>query len=398
MKRTMRGLGLLAVALLLGGAACESKPAGKGAKEEPRTDGVKLTRVYPDEAFELPVGMTWGTDGSLYVTEQPGRVVHADDAGGAAEPRVFLDIRDRVYDEGAEQGLLGLALHPKFAENGYLYVNYTTRSHTVIARYTAAPRGGAAPAAADPASEVVLLTFEQPYANHNGGQLAFGPDGYLYIGTGDGGKGGDPHGNGQNKKSLLGKILRIDVDRPEGTQVRQHYGIPMDNPFAAGGGAAEIYAYGLRNPWRFSFDTATGDLWAADVGQDRQEEIDRIEAGGNYGWNVKEGTLCYRPSEGCQASGLIDPVWTYGRDLGQSVTGGFVYRGRRVPSLVGWYVYGDYATGSIWALRATAAQGDAYENRLLLASGHNITSFGQDRQGELYLCTADGEIYRIDPE
>ncbi|MBB6674353.1 PQQ-dependent sugar dehydrogenase [Cohnella nanjingensis] len=394
MRRSIMGVAVVLAAFLLGGAACDSKSQTTGAKEEAKSSQAKLARVHPDVQFEKPVGLVWGADGRMFVTEQSGRIVYTDGSGSAAKSSVLLDIQDRVFSEGSEQGLLGLAFHPKFEENGYLYVNYTTKTHTVIARYSV-PKGENGRTAADPSSEVALLTFAQPYANHNGGQLAFGPDGYLYIGTGDGGSGGDPHGNGQNKDTLLGKILRIDVDKPSGTEQRPHYGIPADNPFVSGGGASEIYAYGLRNPWRFSFDTATGDLWAADVGQDKLEEIDRIVNGGNYGWNVKEGTRCFKPEEGCESAGLIDPVWTYGRDLGQSVTGGFVYRGKALPGLAGWYVYGDYATGNIWALRQVPGK-PTYENKLLLASGYNITSFGQDREGELYLCTADGEVYRFE--
>lgn len=362
-------------------------PSASGGGNEAELPEVKLEPLIGEGVFESPVGIEVapGNPEVIYVIDQPGTISAVDPADPGKEPVLLLDIRDRVHDEGMEQGLLGLAFHPRFATNGYFYVNYTTATHTVIARYEADPAAGKA----DPASERVLLTFEQPYSNHNGGQLAFGPDGYLYIATGDGGSGGDPHGNGQNVNALLGKILRIDVDRTDGNKA---YAIPGDNPFASGGGAPEIYAYGLRNPWRFSFDAATGRLWAADVGQNEIEEIDRIEKGGNYGWNVKEGTACFEPAEGCESDGLIDPVWEYGRDEGISVTGGYVYRGGQLAGLEGWYVYGDYGSGKIWALRQR--EDGSADNRLLLESGLNVMSFGIDAKGELYVCSPRG-IWRL---
>lgn len=365
------------------------KPAG-GAGEEGKLPlpKIALAPVAESAEFESLAGIEHapGADGTLYVLEQPGRIKAVKTAASSSDkPETFLDIGDRVYSEGSEQGLLGLAFHPKYQSNGYFYVNYTTKTHTVIARYKADPASGRANAA----SEKVLLTFEQPFSNHNGGQLAFGPDGYLYIGTGDGGSGGDPHGNGQNKDVLLGKILRVDVDKTEGERA---YGIPADNPFADGSGRQEIYAYGLRNPWRFSFDGKTGRLWAADVGQNEIEEIDLIERGGNYGWNVKEGTACYKPQKGCDAKGMTDPVWEYRHDEGQSVTGGYVYRGGSLPGLVGWYVYADYVSGKIWALRL--GEDGKPENKLLLESQTNVTSFGVDGKGELYLCSPDG-IFKV---
>ncbi|MBP1972422.1 PQQ-dependent sugar dehydrogenase [Cohnella thailandensis] len=361
-----------------GGASGEKPGSGLNAIR------LELEPLKPKMAYESLAGIEHapGEEDSLYVLEQAGRIVRVP-LSGSEEDSIFLDVRDRVFGEGSEQGLLGLAFDPDYETNGLIYVNYTTRTHTVISRFHA-DKG-----AANPGTEEVLLTFEQPYPNHNGGQLAFGPDGCLYIGTGDGGGAGDPHGNGQNKDTLLGKILRIDVDR---TEAGKPYAIPADNVFAKGGGAPEIYAYGLRNPWRFSFDSATSRLWAADVGQNEIEEIDWIVSGGNYGWNVKEGTACFEPAEGCEPEGLAEPVWEYGRDEGQSVTGGYVYRGDAIPALDGWYVYGDYVSGRIWALRVP--ESGKPQNELLLESKRNITSFGTDGSGELYLCTPD-EIYRL---
>lgn len=346
-----------------------------------------LTRVFSNIKFTQPLVLTadpLGTD-LLYVVEQPGRIVRIDPASNTRE--VFLDITSRVHDRGWEQGLLGLAFHPNYAENGYFYVNYTTSTHTHISRFKADTAAGGK---ADPDSEQVLLAYRQPYDNHNGGDMHFGPDGMLYIASGDGGSGGDPQNNSQNLKSLLGKLLRIDVDREESGKL---YAIPTDNPFVGNPEAApEIYAYGLRNPWRFSFDRETGELWAADVGQDELEEINLIEKGGNYGWRIKEGTLCYS-GEGCDRKDLIDPIYEYDHSQGRSITGGYVYRGSALPELYGKYVYGDFTNGNIWALERKAD--GSVSNRLLTASGKDIASFGVDREGELYVLTLSGEIYRL---
>jgi len=385
------GSALASLIVLLGLTACwnaEDKPkSGTAAPSESAASGaVALEPIFGDETFDKPVGLERreGYPEIVYIVEQPGRIVSKSLNSPDREAEVVLDIRERVYDKGGEQGLLGLAFDPQRPNDAY--VNYTTESHTIIARYAADPQE---PGRLDPGSEQVLLTFEQPYSNHNGGQLAFGPDGYLYIAAGDGGNGGDPQNHGQNLDSLLGKILRIDV-RSESEE--RAYAIPADNPFMEDG-RPEIYAYGLRNPWRFSFDEETGKLWAADVGQNRFEEINLIERGGNYGWRLMEGAECFNPKSGCEREDLKDPLFTYGRSDGVSVTGGYVYRGKRLPDLTGWYVYADYGMGTIWALRER--EDGTAEHRTLLQSEENITSFGLDAEGELYLCTGDGKVLRM---
>lgn len=353
-----------------------------------------IDNAFPNLNFTRPVDLQHAGDGSdrLFVVEQDGRIFVFDNDPSVSGSKMFLDIRSRVDDRGNEEGLLGLAFHPDYANNGYFYVNYTATSpdRTVIARYEVSNSDADR---ADHESETVLLEFSQPYSNHNGGQVAFGPNGYLYIATGDGGSGGDPQNNAQNRSSLLGKILRIDVDSPEGGK---EYGIPEDNPFAGNteGYAEEIYAWGLRNPWRFSFDTETGRLWAGDVGQNSFEEVDIIENGKNYGWRIMEGFSCFNPPSGCDQSGLTLPVITYGRDQGASITGGYVYRGSSVPELQGKYIYADFVTGRIWGL--TYIGPEDVENELLLSSNQNIASFGTDADNELYICSFSGSIFRFE--
>ena len=290
---------------------------------------------------------------------------------------------------GDERGLLGLTFHPNFASNGKFYVDYTRSGDgaTTIAEYTTTTGNGSSNTG-DVNSERIMLTIPQPFTNHNGGMVEFGPDGYLYIGMGDGGSGNDPGNRAQNRSILLGKLLRIDPNIAQGSNVP--YNIPPTNPFTGSGTARcdggsttsgtncqEIFAYGLRNPWRYSFDRGTGQIWAADVGQNSFEEINTIEKGGNYGWRIQEGTECFNPQSGCETSGLEQPVFTYGREQGVSVTGGYVYRGEKLPDLQGWYVYADYGSGTVWALRQ-GSDGQV-ENRTLLESGENITSFGVDQ-------------------
>ncbi|MFZ0391143.1 MAG: PQQ-dependent sugar dehydrogenase [Calditrichia bacterium] len=352
-----------------------------------------LQNAFPNLSFSQPLELQHPGDGTdrLFVVEKTGRIQVFLNDSSTTHKQLFLDISSRVNSSGSEEGLLGLAFHPQYQSNGYFYVDYTASNprRSVISRFTVST---ANPDSADENSELVLLEVNQPYSNHNGGKIAFGPDNYLYISLGDGGSAGDPDGNGQNPNTLLGSILRIDVDNPAGSL---NYGIPPDNPFVnSTGGRDEVFAYGLRNPWRFSFDPATGMLWAGDVGQSQWEEVDIIQNGGNYGWNVMEGFHCYGSSS-CDTTGLTLPVREYGHNSsgGISITGGYVYRGSRVPQLQGKYVYGDYGSGRLWAL--TLQPGQDTSNVLLLNSSLNISSFGIDEENELYLTAFNGNIYRF---
>ena len=350
---------------------------------------MEVERVFPNLSFRRMVGMAYAEDGSdrLFVVLQRGVIVSFANEQGVEEAEVFLDIQERVSDRGNEEGLLGLAFDPDFPDNGYFYVYYSAASprRSVLSRFSARPDG----VAADAGSERVIMKIEQPYSNHNGGQIAFGPDRYLYIGLGDGGSRGDPRGNGQDISTLLGSIIRIDVS---GLDEAGTYSIPADNPFVGVEGArGEIWAYGIRNPWRFSFDRESGELWMADVGQNRYEEVNIVRRGLNYGWNVMEGSSCFKPSHGCDAQGLEMPIAEYGRDGGCSVTGGYVYRGKRLPSLYGAYVYGDFCSGKIWALRYEGGQ--VTEHLELVDSRLEISSFGEDESGEVFMLSFDGGIY-----
>ncbi|MFN2388458.1 MAG: sorbosone dehydrogenase family protein [Actinomycetota bacterium] len=348
----------------------------------PSAGGTGIALRPMAEGFTAPLQVTHAGDGSgrLFVVEQEG-VVRLVDPQGAVEPGPFLDLRGSVRS-GGEQGLLGLAFHPGYETNGRLFVNYTDlQGDTVIAEYHAAPDA----AVADAGRPRVLLTVPQPFPNHNGGGVAFGPDGYLYIGLGDGGSAGDPHENAQDLGSLLGKLLRVDVDRTTG---ERPYAIPLDNPFVERAGARpEIWAYGLRNPWRFSFDVAAATIWIGDIGQNELEEIHRSsasEAGVNYGWDVMEGSACFEPPSGCDAAGLALPVAEYAHgDDDCSVTGGYVYRGDDAPGLRGLYVFGDYCSGVIRAIDAPAR--GPQRPLELLDTEMSISSFGEDEDGELYV-------------
>ena len=369
--------------------------AGCGSKDNSVEAQVQLEQAFPNLTFTRPVDLQVPNDDSnrIFVVEQHGTIYVFDNDSSVSEKSVFLDVQDLVNDQGNEEGLLGLAFHPNFASNGYFYVDYTASNprRTVIARYSVDSNNSNQ---ADPNSEHILLELEQPYSNHNGGQIAFGPDGYLYIAFGDGGSGGDPHGNGQNRGTLLASIARIDVDNPAGDN---NYGIPPDNPFAGNteGYREEIFAFGLRNPWRFSFDPVTNQLWAGDVGQNLYEEVDIIKSGHNYGWNIMEGLHCYDASS-CDTTGLTLPIQEYSHDSqgGQSITGGYVYRGSAVPELRGKYIYGDFVSGRIWS---TTYPDEGAVNTLLLESNLNISSFGTDQNNELYLCAFDGKIYKFTP-
>ena len=337
--------------------------------------------------LEAPTNFVQAGNDLILVTDQVG-VIWVFEEEHLGQEHVFvpepLDIRGRVSSRGWEEGLLGLALSPN---NGrYLYVYYSAANprRSVVSRFNYNRE-------VSPDSELVILEVPQPYANHNGGQIAFGPDGYLYIGLGDGGSAGDPRSNGQNPSTLLGTILRIDVSE---ATAEQPYAIPPGNPFVDGGGRPEIWAYGLRNPWRFSFDRETGELWAGDVGQNRWEEIDVIERGGNYGWNAMEGNHCFQPSSDCESEDFIPPVWEYPlEDDACSVIGGYVYRGGAIPWLTGVYVYGDFCTGQVFGLRY--ADGEVVEHKLLADTGLQIASFGQDNDGELYLLSQGEGIFRL---
>lgn len=355
----------------------------------------KLTPAYPNLSFTRPVDYQYPGDGSnrVFVVEQRGVISVFEDDESVSEATTFLDISGPVDDQSNEEGLLGLAFHPDYASNGYFYVDYTINNpaRTRISRFTASSGN---PTQADRDSEKVLLEFEQPYGNHNGGQVSFGPDGYLYIAVGDGGAGGDPQGNGQNPATLLGSILRIDVD---GEENGQPYAIPDDNPFAGNdeGYREEIYAYGLRNPWRFSFDPDTDELWVGDVGQNQYEEIDIVENGGNYGWNITEAMHCFEPENNCDKASVTLPVWEYDHSQGDvSVTGGFVYRGPTLSELEGKYIFADYASGRVWAL--DNSQAGSPQNTELLDANFAIASFGVNADDELFVCGFDGKIYRFE--
>ncbi|MBI4495127.1 MAG: PQQ-dependent sugar dehydrogenase [Chloroflexi bacterium] len=377
------------VALALAAAAACSVAGGQAAQP---VDSAAFTLALQPVArgFKQPTDIVASPDGSgrLFVVERAGtiRVV----AGGDVLPMPFLDLSPLVGTGFVEQGLLGLAFHPQYAQNGQFYVNYTNQhGDTTIARYNVS----ADPNIADPGTGSVVLGVDQPAVNHNGGHLVFGPDGYLWIGLGDGGGAGDQFHNAQDGHSLLGKLLRLDVDSAE------PYAVPHDNPFVGSSEVQpEVWALGLRNPWRYSFDRATNDLFIADVGQNAFEEIDLLrstEPGGqNYGWPIMEGLHCFPASQPCDRSGLELPIAEYGHNLGCSATGGFVYRGQAFPQLVGLYLFGDFCSGRVWSLRE--GPDGTFTMAELLHSNLQISSFGEDEAGELYLAGFnDGAIYQV---
>jgi len=371
---------VLIAALAFSALGCTRSPAA----DPSRWDGVALTRVI--DGLDSPLFLTapFADTTRLFVVEQPGRIRIIKD--GHLLPAPFLDIRDRVRS-GGERGLLSMAFHPRYPENGFLYVDYTDRhGDTRIERYHVTSD----PDRADPASNVQILRVSQPYANHNGGLVAFGPDGMLYVGMGDGGSGGDPQDRAGNLDELLGKLLRLDIDH--GTP----YTIPRDNPFAvSGAGRPEIWASGLRNPWRFSFDPPAHQLWIGDVGQGAWEEVDLVDdraAGLDFGWRRFEGTHPYKPKDGRTTPTM--PLLEYGHDDGCSVTGGVVYRGRAVPALVGQYVYADYCSG--WIRSVRAGDGRVAETHLWnVPRPGSIASFGVDGRGELYVIALEGAVWQV---
>ncbi len=399
MKRAVRFL----VALAAAGAVLASR-TGHGAASTVRKEAaavVPTVQLLP-LAGDLTgiTAITNAGDGRVFVTLQHGQIVIWD--GTQVLPTPFLDISSLIICCG-EQGLLSTAFHPSYATNGFFFVNYTNGAgQTVVARYRVSVGDRNT---ADPFSVAVLLTIDQPYTNHNGGQLQFGPDGFLYVGMGDGGSANDPQCHAQSSDSLLGKMLRIDVN--QSVDRSPYYGIPAENPYVSTGGPAEAWAYGLRNPWRFSFDRLTGDLFIGDVGQGAREEIDyqplTSRGGENYGWKIMEGTLCGTggssgcagPVAACGDPSYTLPILEYSHDNGNcSVTGGYVYRGRAIPDLAGLYLYGDFCSGRIWA---ASHQSGTWSPVLLPISLPQLTTFGEDDSGELFVGTSTGALYLIAP-
>lgn len=359
---------------------------------------VKVVRAFPKLKIIRPTVFTTARDGTnrLFVVTQQGKISVFPNDQNVSEVKTFLDISDRVVykEKENEEGFLGLAFHPKYKENGQFFVYYTSTIEpqlSVISRFRVSQDD---PDKADPASEQELLRIKQPYWNHNGGTIVIGPDGYLYIALGDGGAGNDPHGNGQKLSTLLGKILRIDIDHHDQGKA---YAIPKDNPFVGKGDAKpEIWAYGVRNPWCISFDRKTGTLWCADVGQDIWEEIDIIVKGGNYGWNLREGLHKFGPKGSEPRKDLIEPIWEYKHDIGKSITGGEVYHGKRVPALAGHYIYADYVSGKVWALNYNSKSGKVTANRSIQSETMPYIAIGQDDAGEVYLTDSFGQIWWLE--
>jgi len=399
--KIIRSLPILLLLMALAQTGCDDSET-TGTPGLPPVYDYDLEVAFPNLFFDNAVDLQNAGDGSdrLFVVERAGRIRVFVNVDSVATTKTFLDITSGAASDGLEKGLLGLAFHPDYAANGQFFVYYTPISVGVVrvARYTVSASN---PDSADATSEAILLDIPHSRSNHNGGQIAFGADGYLYASVGDGGGGGDPDDNGQNRATLLGAILRLDVDSSD----MGNYGIPTDNPFEGNtsGYREEIYAFGLRNPWRFSFDHVTGRLWVGDVGQRRFEEINVVESGKNYGWDCREGAHDYgtgpsdpgAPSVVCPSPDMIDPVWEYGRSLGNSVTGGHVYRGTSVTSLVGVYIYADYATGRVWTLEYNGTAPSISEE--IVAAPFRVSSFGVDEARELYLLQFEdsGNIHRL---
>jgi glucose/arabinose dehydrogenase len=397
-RRLLRGISIVAllalstVLLECGSSSSSPAPAAPAPPAAPPAPSgpLVLTLTPVLSGLNSPVDLQNAADGTgrLFVVEQQGQIRIV--SNNSLVPTPFLDITSLV-DFGGEKGLLGLAFHPAYTQNRRFFVNYdrvaSGQMQTVIAEFQTLASN---PNQADPNSQRILFTVNQPFPNHKGGQLAFGPDGFLYIGLGDGGSAGDPLGNAQNRGVLLGKMLRIDVDH---TSPGLQYAIPSDNPFLNGVDRGEVWAYGLRNPWRFSFDVSSGRLFAADVGQDKFEEIDILQKGGNFGWNIMEGLHCFKPSSGCNMTGLILPITEYDHSQGDAVIGGYVYRGTAIPRLSGTYLFSDFESGTIWGL--TENSSGQWTRSQLIAGGRNISSFGRDEAGELYVLDYSGSLLRI---
>lgn len=356
-------------------------------EDTPNNYEYDIQNAFPNITFTRPLGVYDSEDHTnhLFVIEQGGKILLIENNQSTSDYVTFLDLSDKIIFEG-ERGLLGFTLHPDYAVNGFFYVYYseTGTGDSVLSRFRV---NSTNPNIANKSSETIFLKISQPYSNHNGGQISFGPDEYLYIALGDGGGSGDPLGNGQNRQTMLGTILRIDIDSG------YPYGIPNDNPFFENenGWAKEIFAFGFRNPWRFSFDPTTGFLWVADVGQGSWEEIDIVEKGKNYGWNTKEGTHDFNP--GTNVTQIEDPIFEYNHNVGRSITGGYIYRGSILTGLIGKYVYADYISGRIWALEYSG--GIVLNNTELIDTDLKIASFGIDGKNELLICAFDGHLYKL---
>ena len=368
--------------------------------------GIEVQRAFPSLRFDLPVVITNANDGSdrIFVAAQKGKIHTFANDSSVTQTKIFLDLESRVMykDTENEEGLLGFAFHPDYKENGQFLVYYTVRDapHTsVISRFQVSKTD---PNRADAHSEEELMRIKQPFWNHNGGTIKFGPDGYLYIGLGDGGKRDDPFGHGQNLTTLHGSILRIDVDQKDPGLA---YAIPGDNPFVdtvvtvdgqEKPARGEIWAHGLRNVWRLSFDRKTGTLWAADVGQDIWEEVNIIQRGGNYGWNLREGRHRFLAQGAGPSKDLIEPIWEYHHDVGKSITGGMVYRGSRLPQLQGAYICADYVSGNLWALRYDEERKQVTDiNSIPTENNPPIMTFGEDEAGEIYFSTRFGMLFQL---
>jgi len=374
------------LALALTSLVCAAPHDDARTQTTAASQGITIGAEEVARGFDNPVYLTAPPgDARLFVVEQPGRIRIIDNGRLVARP--FLDVTGKV-GYGGERGLLSVAFHPLYGTNGFLFVNYTNRNgDTQIERYTVSADRNVV----DPSTAKLILAIDQPYSNHNGGLVMFGPDGMLYVGMGDGGSQRDPHNNGQNPNALLGKLLRINVDRGD------PYSVPSGNPFASGGGKGEIWAVGLRNPWRFSFDKPTGLLYIGDVGQDKYEEVNIApanRAGVNYGWSAMDGPDCFKSST-CNKSQFQQPALTYTHDSGTcSIIGGFVYRGRAIPEVVGQYFYSDYCNSWVRSLSYANDKVRSYHQWIDGGLG-SIVSFGEDSTGELYICSSNGRVYRI---